>query len=299
MPGHLEGRVAIVTGAGRGLGRSYAMALAAQGAAVVVNDLGGDLQGNGRDATPAQETVAEIRANGGRAIVSGHDVADWRDAEEMVALAIDHFGGLDILVNNAGILRDRLFANMSEEEWDAVIRVHLKGHAAPSRHAMAYWRNEGKAGRQVAASIVHTTSLAGLVGNFGQANYAAAKLAVVGLSRTLAIEGTKYGVRSNAVSPSARTRIETSLKAPPEGVFDVFSPDNVSPLICWLALADCPATGQVFQAYGNRVEVIAPSAIEVDIRTEGRWEIEDLKEALSQKLPRLPKLGDFVEGLPT
>src|SRR5690606_19095514 len=182
-----------------------AMALAAQGAAVVVNDLGGDLQGNGRDATPAQETVAEIRANGGRAIVSGHDVADWRDAEEMVALAIDHFGGLDILVNNAGILRDRLFANMSEEEWDAVIRVHLKGHAAPSRHAMAYWRNDGKAGRQVAASIVHTTSLAGLVGNFGQANYAAAKLAVVGLSRTLAIEGTKYGVRSNAVSPSART----------------------------------------------------------------------------------------------
>lgn len=295
----LEGRVAIVTGAGRGLGRSYAMALAAQGAAVVVNDLGADLHGNGRDATPAQSVVAEINANGGRAVVSGHDVADWRDAAAMISLAVESFGGLDVLVNNAGILRDRLFANMSEEEWDAVIRVHLKGHAAPSRHAMAFWRNEAKAGRKVAASVVHTTSLAGLVGNFGQANYASAKLAVVGLSRTLALEGARYGVRSNAVSPSARTRIETSLEVPPEGVFDVFSPDNVSPLICWLALEDCPATGQVFQAYGNRVEVIAPSAIEVDIRTDNRWKIEDLEEALNHRLPRLPKLGNFVEGLPT
>lgn len=295
----LEGRVAIVTGAGRGLGRSYAMALAAQGAAVVVNDLGADLHGNGRDATPAQSVVAEINANGGRAVVSGHDVADWRDAAAMISLAVESFGGLDVLVNNAGILRDRLFANMSEEEWDAVIRVHLKGHAAPSRHAMAFWRNEAKAGRKVAASVVHTTSLAGLVGNFGQANYASAKLAVVGLSRTLALEGARYGVRSNAVSPSARTRIETSLEVPPEGVFDVFSPDNVSPLICWLALEDCPATGQVFQAYGNRVEVIAPSAIEVDVRTDNRWKIEDLEEALNHRLPRLPKLGNFVEGLPT
>ena len=295
----LEGRVAIVTGAGRGLGRSYAMALAAQGAAVVVNDLGADLHGNGRDATPAQSVVAEINANGGRAVVSGHDVADWRDAAAMISLAVESFGGLDVLVNNAGILRDRLFANMSEQEWDAVIRVHLKGHAAPSRHAMAFWRNEAKAGRKVAASVVHTTSLAGLVGNFGQANYASAKLAVVGLSRTLALEGARYGVRSNAVSPSARTRIETSLEVPPEGVFDVFSPDNVSPLICWLALEDCPATGQVFQAYGNRVEVIAPSAIEVDVRTDNRWKIEDLEEALNHRLPRLPKLGNFVEGLPT
>lgn len=275
------------------------MALAAQGAAVVVNDLGADLHGNGRDATPAQSVVAEINANGGRAVVSGHDVADWRDAAAMISLAVESFGGLDVLVNNAGILRDRLFANMSEEEWDAVIRVHLKGHAAPSRHAMAFWRNEAKAGRKVAASVVHTTSLAGLVGNFGQANYASAKLAVVGLSRTLALEGARYGVRSNAVSPSARTRIETSLEVPPEGVFDVFSPDNVSPLICWLALEDCPATGQVFQAYGNRVEVIAPSAIEVDIRTDNRWKIEDLEEALNHRLPRLPKLGNFVEGLPT
>ncbi len=299
MPGRLEGRVAVVTGAGRGLGRAYALALAAEGAAVVVNDLGGDFQGNGRDVSPAQSVVSEIKAGGGRAVASGHDVSDWHDAQAMISLALEAFGGLDILVNNAGILRDRLFANMSEEDWDAVIRVHLKGHAAPARHAMEYWRNEAKAGRAVAASVIHTTSLAGLIGNFGQANYASAKLAVVGLSRTLALEGAKYGVRSNAVSPSARTRIETSLKPPPDGVFDVFAPDNVSPLICWLALEDCPATGQVFQAYGNRVEVIAPSAIEVDIRTEGRWTIEDLEEALSERLPRLPTLGDFVEGLPT
>ncbi|MBX3566506.1 MAG: SDR family NAD(P)-dependent oxidoreductase [Rhizobiaceae bacterium] len=296
--GRLSGRVAIVTGAGRGLGRSYALALADHGAAVVVNDLGGDLYGVGRDETPAQSVVAEIAAAGGRAVVSGHDVSDWDDARALVRLAVDTFGGLDILVNNAGILRDRLFANMSEEEWDAVIRVHLKGHAATARHAMEYWRNRAKSGAPVAASIVHTTSLAGLIGNFGQANYASAKLAVVGLSRTLALEGAKYGVRSNAVSPSARTRIEASLQPPEGDVFDVFHPDNVAPLICWLALADCPATGQVFQAYGNRVEVIAPSAIAVDVETDGRWKIEDLEFVLNHRLPRLPKLGDFVEGLP-
>lgn len=297
-PQRLEGRVAVVTGGGRGLGRSYAIALAGHGAAVVVNDLGADLHGAGRDASPAQDVVTAIIADGGRAIVSGHDVADWQEASALIGMAVDTFGGLDILVNNAGILRDRLFANMSEDDWDAVIRVHLKGHAAPARHAMDYWRGQAKAGSPVAASIVHTTSLAGLVGSFGQANYASAKLAVVGLSRTLALEGAKYGVRSNAVSPSARTRIETSLQAPDDGAFDVFSPDNVSPLICWLALADCPATGQVFQAYGNRIEVIAPSTIEIDVRTEGRWQIEDVEKALNHRLPTLPKLGDFVEGLP-
>ncbi|MDH6235017.1 NAD(P)-dependent dehydrogenase (short-subunit alcohol dehydrogenase family) [Mesorhizobium soli] len=295
----LQGRVAIVTGAGRGLGRAYALALAKQGAAVVVNDLGADLHGDGRDTSPAQSVVDEIVGAGGKAVVSGHDVADWTDAKSLVETALSAFDGLDILINNAGILRDRLFANMSEEEWDAVIRVHLKGHAAPARHAMEYWRNKSKAGEKVAASIVHTTSLAGLVGNFGQANYASAKLAVVGLSRTLALEGARYGVRSNAVSPSARTRIEASLEPPPEGSFDIFSPDNVSPLICWLALADCPATGQVFQAYGNRIEVIAPSAIEVDVRTEGRWQLEAVEQALNHRLPRLPQLGDFVEGLPS
>jgi NAD(P)-dependent dehydrogenase (short-subunit alcohol dehydrogenase family) len=296
--GRLNGRVAIVTGAGRGLGRAHALALAAAGASVVVNDLGGDLQGNGADLTPAQQVAQEIIASGGRAAVSGHDVGDWRQAAELIELAVGRFGDLHVLVNNAGILRDRSLANMTEEEWDAVIRVHLKGHAATTRHAMAYWRQRAKQGHSVKASIVHTTSLAGLVGTFGQANYAAAKLAVVGLSRVAAVEGAKYGVRSNAVSPSARTRIETSLKPPPPGTFDVFDPANVSPLIVWLAGADCPATGQVFQAYGNRVEVIEHTMIDVDVRTDGRWTVEALDRALASKFKPPPSLGTFVDGLP-
>jgi NAD(P)-dependent dehydrogenase (short-subunit alcohol dehydrogenase family) len=293
----LAGRVAIVTGAGRGLGRAHALALAAQGAKVLVNDLGGDVHGRGSDRTPAQEVVREITAGGGQAAVSGHDVADWEDAAALVELAVKTFGDLHVVVNNAGILRDRTLANMSEEEWDAVIRVHLKGHAAMTRHAMAYWRDRSKAGHQVAASLVHTTSLAGIVGNFGQASYASAKLGIVGLSRVAALEGAKYGVRSNAVSPSARTRIETSLRPPPAGVFDVFDPANVSPLIAWLARADCPATNQVFQAYGNRVEIIGHSGIAADLRTEGRWTVDALDAALRDKLPRPPPLDDFLEGL--
>ena len=293
----LAGRVAIVTGAGRGLGRAHALALAAEGASVIVNDLGGDLQGHGTDLTPAQDVVREITAAGGKAAVSGHDVADWQGAASLIDAAVKTFGDLHVLVNNAGILRDRTLANMSEEEWDAVIRVHLKGHAATTRHAMAWWRERSKAGHPVAGSIVHTTSLAGLVGNFGQAAYASAKLGIVGLSRVAALEGAKYGVRSNALSPSARTRIETSLKPPPPGVFDVFDPANVSPLVAWLARADCPATDQVFQAYGDRVEVIGHSAIAVDVRTEGRWTVEALDRALRDTLPTPPRLSDFVEGL--
>lgn len=293
----LEGRVAIVTGAGRGLGRSHALALARHGAKVVVNDMGGDLSGQGLDATPAQQVVEEIKSFGGDAVVSGHDVSDWTQAAELIGLAIEKFTRLDVLVNNAGILRDRTLANLSEQEWDAVIKVHLKGHAAPTRHALAHWRDQAKSGAKVAASVVHTTSLAGLVGNFGQANYASAKLGVVGLSRVVALEGARYGVRSNAVSPSARTRIETSLKPPPPGVFDVFNPDNVSPLIVWLAKADCPATNQVFQAYGDRVEIIAPSSIAVDVRCGGTWQVSELDLALRDKLPAPSKLSDFVEGL--
>jgi NAD(P)-dependent dehydrogenase (short-subunit alcohol dehydrogenase family) len=284
MAGRLSGRVAIVTGGGRGLGRAHALALAAHGARVIVNDLGGDVQGEGRDPTPAQQVVAEIRNAGGEAAVSGHDVSDWGEAEALIGMAVETFGDLHIVVN-------------SEAEWDAVIRVHLKGHAATTRHAMALWRERSKAGREAKASLIHTTSLAGLVGTFGQANYAAAKLGIVALSRVVAVEGAKYGVRSNAISPSARTRIETSLKPPPPGVFDVFDPANVSPLVVWLASPDCPATGQVFQAYGNRVEVLAPSAIAADLRTEGRWTVEALDRALAGRLPAAPRLADFVEGL--
>ncbi len=292
--GALTGRVAIVTGAGRGLGRAHALALAAEGAAVVVNDLGGDLHGHGADPTPAQSVVAEIAAAGGQATVSGHDVADWAAAGAMVAMAVQTFGRLDVLVNNAGILRDKLFANMSEGDWDAVIRVHLKGHAAPSHHAMVHWRGAAKAGQQVQASMIHTTSVAGFIGSFGQANYAAAKMGIVGFTMTLANEGAKFGVRSNAVSPSARTRIEDSLKPPPPGVFDVFDPANVSPLICWLARADCAATGQVFHTYGDRIEVLAPGTVVADLRHGGQWTPDAIAAALPNHLPPMPGLVDFV-----
>jgi NAD(P)-dependent dehydrogenase (short-subunit alcohol dehydrogenase family) len=230
-------------------------------------------------------------------VVSGHDVGDWSEAQAMIALAVERFGDLHILVNNAGVLRDRTLANMEEQDWDTVMRVHLKGHAAPTRHAMAYWREQFKGGGSVSASIIHTSSLAGLVGSFGQANYAAAKLGVIGLSRVAALEGAKYNVRSNAVSPSARTRIETSLKPPPPHEFDVFDPANVSPLIVWLAAEHCTATGQVFQAYGNRVELMAHTTIATDLRTQGRWTLEALDKALAGKLQPAPSLQDFVDGL--
>jgi NAD(P)-dependent dehydrogenase (short-subunit alcohol dehydrogenase family) len=284
--GRLEGRVAIVTGAGRGLGRAHALRLAAEGAAVVVNDRGSALDGSGVSITPAEEVVEEIGRAGGRAVASGHDVGDWNDAAAMIDLAVKSFGDLHVLVNNAGIIRDRTLANMSEEEWDLVIRVHLKGHAATSRHAMAYWRERSKkTGQPVKASVVHTSSLAGIAGNFGQANYSAAKLGVVAMSRVIALEGGRIGVRSNAVSPSARTRFTEGMGPPPvPGAFDARDPGNVSPLIAWLAEAECPANAQLFQVYGSRLLVFSMPQIVHDLKTEGRWTLEALDQALTGKL---------------
>lgn len=303
MTGRLAGRVAIVTGSGRGLGRAHALHLAAEGAAVVVNDYGGALDGTGSDATPARSVVAEIEAMGGSACASGHDVGDWDDAGAMVQLAVDRFGGLDVLVNNAGILRDRTLAKMSEAEWDAVIRVHLKGHAAPAHHAAAYWRGESKAGRERAASVIHTTSVSGFSGNFGQANYAAAKLAVVALSHTMALEGRSYGLRSNAVSPSARTRItlegmDAAALAPPEasGALDVYDPANVSPVIGWLAGADCPATAQVFHVIGDRLFVMQMPAVAAQLENHGNaWTAGALDAALAERLEQPLPATYFLE----
>jgi len=286
-----------VTGAGRGLGREHALALAAGGAAVVVNDVGGDLHGDGRDPSLAEQLVAEVEAAGGRAVASGHDVADWDGAQELVALAVHSFGRLAVLVNNAGILRDRTLANLEEAEWDAVLRVHLKGHAAMTRHAMAYWRGRAKSGEPVRASVVHTSSVAGFAGNFGQAAYAAAKLGIVGLSRVAALEGERYGVRSNAISPSARTRLEDSL-APVESGFDAFHPANVSPLVAWLAEEECPATAQVFQVYGDRLLVVSmPSPVRRFVNGGARWTPEAIGAALEGELLTPPAIGDFVEGI--
>lgn len=287
----LAGRIAIVTGAGRGLGRTHALALAAGGARVVVNDLGGALTGDGTDSGPAETVCEEIRAAGGEAVASGHDVSNWNEAAELVQLALDSFGGLDVLVNNAGILRDRAFANMTESEWDAVIAVHLKGHAAPSHHAFAYWRAEAKAGRTRAASIVHTTSSSGLCGNFGQANYGAAKLGIVGLCKVISIEGLGYGVRSNALSPSARTRMTTGIPGsddmlgnPAAGEYDPFAPEHISPLVAWLAEADCPANGQVFHAAGRRVRVLEVPTIAYDAHSDEDWTPAAIDRALRDRL---------------
>jgi NAD(P)-dependent dehydrogenase (short-subunit alcohol dehydrogenase family) len=286
--GRLEGRVAIVTGAGRGLGRAHALALAAEGAAVVVNDLGGDVHGVGSSPSAAMEVVAEIESAGGRAVVSGHDVADWEQAGELVAAAVDAFGRLDVLVNNAGIVRDRSLANLAEQEWDDVIRVHLKGHVAPTRHAVAHWKARAKAGEQLDASVVMTSSIAGLAGNFGQAAYSTAKLGVLALSRVVVIEAGGHGVRSNVVSPGARTRIsmtmpgaEQAYEQIPVDAFDPHDPANVSPLVVWLAGERCPASGQVFHLSGDRLVVSALPPIVHEASLGRRWTPDDLDKELA------------------
>jgi NAD(P)-dependent dehydrogenase (short-subunit alcohol dehydrogenase family) len=302
----LEGRVVIVTGAGRGLGRAHALLLGSLGVAVVVNDLGSDVHGEGADTSPAADVVREIEERGGRAVVSGHDVADWAQAAELIRLAVDTFGDLHGLVNNAGILRDRTLANLTEAEWDGVIRVHLKGHAAPTRHAVEYWRSLAKEGRTVRASIVHTTSIAAFGGNFGQANYTAAKSAIIGLSRVAALEGERYGIRSNAVSPSARTRIglegpgaEEAFAAPTEqGAFDRFDPANVSPLVAWLLAEHCPANAQIFHIDGNRLCIVQMPAIAHELHAPTRWTLEKLDDQVPPLLLRAPEVGDFLDVIP-
>jgi len=297
MTGRLAGRVAIVTGAGRGLGRAHALELARHGAKVVVNDLGVETDGSGGGTGPAHDVVAEIRAAGGEAVASGHDVADWQGAGAMIRAAIDAFGDLHVVVNNAGILRDRTLGKMSEAEWDAVIRVHLKGHAAASHHALAYWRERAKDG-PVAASIIHTSSIAAYLGNFGQANYTAAKLGIVGLSRVIQLEGEKIGVRSNAISPSARTRMMGGGAPEPGAGFDMRDPANVSPLVAWLALADCPANGQYYQVYGSRRLVLTLPQIAHDLMNPGgRWTLADLDAALRDKQIRYPDVNELLADL--
>ncbi|MBS1699505.1 MAG: SDR family oxidoreductase [Actinobacteria bacterium] len=257
MAGILDGRVAVVTGAGRGLGREHALELARQGAKVVVNDLGTTLDGAGDSVGPAQEVVELIRAAGGEAVANGADIADFAQAGELIAQAISEFGRLDILVNNAGFVRDRMLVNAEESEWDAVIRVHLKGHFAPLRHASAYWRTEAKEGRLPVARVINTSSGAGLQGSVGQAAYAAAKGGIASLTLVAAQELGRYGVRVNAIAPSARTRMTEgpfadAMAAPAEG-FDRMNPANVSPIVAWLASPDCTVTGRVLEIEGGRL----------------------------------------------
>ncbi|MFD9887765.1 SDR family oxidoreductase [Amycolatopsis sp. NPDC059027] len=260
MSGLLAGRVVIVTGAGRGIGRAHALAFAAEGAKVVVNDLGAALDGRGGEAGPAQAVVDEITAAGGEAMANTDDVADWAGAARLVGNAIEEFGGLDVLVNNAGFLRDRMLVNLAEDEWDAVVRVHLKGHFATLRHAAEYWRAEAKAGRTRAARVINTSSGAGLLGSVGQGNYAAAKAGILGLTTVAAAELGRYGVTVNAIAPAARTRMTEQTfaddMAAPGAGFDAMAPDNVSPLVVWLgSVESADVTGRVFEVDGGRVSL--------------------------------------------
>ena len=290
--GALDGRVAIITGAGRGLGREHALLFAAEGAKVVVNDLGGANDGTGTDITPAQQTVADIKAMGGEAIVNGDNVADWEGAKRMIDQAIETFGDLDILVNNAGILRDRVLVNMSEAEWDAVIAVHLKGHFAPTHHAAAYWREQAKAGVTKPRNLVHTSSTSGLFSNPGQANYGAAKSGIATFSQICAKELSRYNVKSNSIAPAARTRLTLAtpgledVLAPKEGQFDMWDPANVSPLVAYLSTADCEFTGETFFVQGGQVTRVQSWTNAEEIKQDDRWTVAGLAQAMTALKPK-------------
>jgi NAD(P)-dependent dehydrogenase (short-subunit alcohol dehydrogenase family) len=299
--GALEGRIMIITGAGRGLGREHALLCAAEGAKVVVNDLGSSLDGSGRDVMPAQQVADEIKAGGGEAVANTDDVSDWEGARRLVDQAIATFGDLHVLVNNAGILRDRMLVNMTEQEWDDVVKVHLKGHFCPTRWAAAHWRERAKAGDHVNAAIVNTSSGSGLHGNAGQANYAAAKAGIAAMSVVAARELGRYGVRVNAIAPLARTRLMATvagmgerIEQPDEvGEFDAWGPGNVSPLVAYLATADCPFTGQVFGAYGGKVGLYEGWTVTKRAEKDQRWEIGELRAAMKDFPPGPPEFEVF------
>jgi NAD(P)-dependent dehydrogenase (short-subunit alcohol dehydrogenase family) len=259
--GICEGRIVIVTGAGRGIGRGHALEFARQGARVVVNDLGAELDGSGGSTGPAGEVVDAIRAMGGEAVANGDDVADWHGAQRLVQTAIDAFGGLDVLVNNAGFLRDRMVVSTSEDEWDAVIRVHLKGHFAPTRAAGAFWREQQKAGAAVDARVINTSSGAGLMGSVGQGAYSAAKAGIAALTMVESAELGRYGVTANAIAPAARTRMTEAvfadtMAAPGVDAFDAMAPENVAPLVVWLGSTDSAGvTGRVFEVEAGIISV--------------------------------------------
>jgi NAD(P)-dependent dehydrogenase (short-subunit alcohol dehydrogenase family) len=286
--GALDGRVAIITGAGRGIGREHALLFAHEGAKVVVNDLGGALDGSSHAASPAEEVVAEIKAMGGEAVANHDNVAEWEGGQRLVQCALETYGTLHVLVNNAGILRDRVLVNLSEEDWDSVINVHLKGHFVPTRHAANYWREEAKAGNPVKAAIINTSSTSGLLGNIGQSNYGAAKAGIAAFTVIIAEELGRYGVRANAIAPAARTRMTEStpglsdhVVAPTDASkFDTWDPANISPLVATLAMADCDITGQVFFVQGGTVRKFQNWTMTAALEKNDRWSVAELAEQL-------------------
>jgi NAD(P)-dependent dehydrogenase (short-subunit alcohol dehydrogenase family) len=295
--GTLDGKVAIITGAGRGIGREHALALAEAGARIVVNDLGGSAAGEGQDQAPAQQVADEIKGAGGEATANFDNVADFQGAENLIKQAIGDFGRLDILVNNAGIIRDRMLVNLTEDEWDGVIAVHLKGHFATTRHAAAYWREQTKAGNQINGRVINTSSPSGVFGNVGQTNYGAAKAGIAAFTVIAALELGRYGVTVNCLAPNARTRLteQTFGDIPvPEGGFDAMDPANISPVVVALA-ADAAQniTGQCFFVYGGAINVLKPWDSGTVLAKDSRWEADELLTKLNEVFPN----GVAPEGM--
>jgi NAD(P)-dependent dehydrogenase (short-subunit alcohol dehydrogenase family) len=299
--GICDERVVVVTGSGRGLGREHALEFARQGAKVVVNDLGAEVDGSGSSAGPAGEVVDEIRAMGGEAVANGDDVSDYEGAGRLIQAAIDTFGGLDVLVNNAGILRDRMLANMSIDEWDSVIRVHLRGTFAPTRHAIDFWRGRSKAGETNDARIINTTSPSGLYGNVGQTNYSTAKAGIASLTVVAAMELARYGVTVNAIAPVAMTRMTENLipagssEDEPEK-FDPFAPENVSPLVVWLGSPESAAiTGRVFNVNGGSISVAEGWVAGPRVNKRAKWDPAELgavvPELVEKAAPNADQFG--------
>jgi len=288
MP-RLDGKVAVVTGAGRGIGREHAIALAKAGAKIVVNDLGASLAGEGADTGPAHDVVREIEALSGEAIADGENVADFAGAKRLIDGAVAAFGRLDILVNNAGILRDRMLVNMEEHEWDAVIEVHLKGHFAPTRHAAAHWRERSKAGEPVTGRVINTSSPSGVFGNIGQLNYGAAKAGIVGFTLIAAQELQRYGVTVNAIAPNARTRMTEAAFGeipPPDDGFDAADPANNSPIVVALCADEAQdITGQLFFIYGGVVNMLSGWQAGELFASDERWDANALLQELLERLP--------------
>jgi NAD(P)-dependent dehydrogenase (short-subunit alcohol dehydrogenase family) len=277
--GLLDGKVAIVTGAGGGIGKNEALLLARQGARVIVNDLGGSLTGDGSDRSAAQLVVDEIIGFGGVASANHDDIASWEGAKSLISQALSTYGNLDILVNNAGILRDAMSFNMDESDWDSVIRVHLKGHFAPTHFAAQYWRERAKAGERVNGSIINTSSESGLYGNAGQANYSAAKAGIASMTLVLSRELERYGVRVNAIAPRARTRMTESTfgDLSISDAFDVWDPANVAPMVAWLASDQASSvSGQIFVVYGATIELIEPFRVVNSIKQDRQWTVEEI-----------------------